>query len=147
MHRLSINVLELLEMVMTAFMMIVNRRDRPGRVGEPVLIWGYSWPAVQWVKNCKWGKSGSETGKNDESFGGIGADKGMVLPGKEREGRGERVSKRDTEMEGRQNPIEAEQRMPRRLGAGPRAWSGRSGDVFGDFARGCGLGCVAKSTL
>ena len=50
---LSINVLELLGMVKTAFVMIMVRRDGPGRVGEPVLMSGDSLSAVQWVKNCK----------------------------------------------------------------------------------------------
>ena len=42
-----IDVLELLGMVMTAFVMIVIRRDRPGRMGEAVLIRGDSSSGVQ----------------------------------------------------------------------------------------------------
>ena len=61
-NRLSINVLELLGMVMTAFVMIVIRKDRPGRVGEPVLMRGDSSSAVQWVKNCKGGKGEVRSG-------------------------------------------------------------------------------------
>ena len=56
MHRLTINVLALLGMAMVAFVMIVIRKDRPGRVGEPALMRGDRSPAVQWVKNCKEGK-------------------------------------------------------------------------------------------
>ena len=56
MNRPSINVLGLLGMVMTAFVMIVVRRDRPGLVGAPVLMRGDSSSAVQWVKKCKGGK-------------------------------------------------------------------------------------------
>ena len=56
-NRVSINVLELLGMEMTAFVFIVIRRDRPGRVVEPVLMREDSSSAVQRVKNCK-GKKG-----------------------------------------------------------------------------------------
>ena len=62
-NRLSINVLELLGMVMTAFVMIVIRKDRPGRVGEPVLMRGNTWSAVQRVKNCKGGKGEVRSGE------------------------------------------------------------------------------------
>ena len=56
MNRLSINILELLGMVMTAFVMILLRKDGLARVGEPVLIRGNISSAVQWVKNCQGGK-------------------------------------------------------------------------------------------
>ena len=61
-NRLSINVLELLGMVMTAFVIIVIRRDRPGRVGETVLMRGNSSSAAQWVNNCKGGKGEVRSG-------------------------------------------------------------------------------------
>ena len=51
-NRLSINVLELMGMVMTAYVMIVIRRDRPAKEGESVLMRGGSSSAVQWVINC-----------------------------------------------------------------------------------------------
>ena len=35
-------------MVMTAFLMIVIKKDRPGRAGEPVLMCGDSSSAIQW---------------------------------------------------------------------------------------------------
>ena len=50
-NRLSINVLVLLGMVMTAFVVIVIMKDRARRVGEPALTRGDSSSAVQWVKN------------------------------------------------------------------------------------------------
>ena len=131
---------------MTAFVMIVIRKDRPGRVGEPVLMRGDSPSAVQWVKNYKGGKGLSEIGGDDENFAGIGADRKLVIPGKARAGGGERVSRRDNEVERRQNSIEADRRMPLRSVALPGAWSGRREDVFGDFARSYILGRVAKST-
>ena len=56
MNRLSINILELLGMVMTAFVMILLRKDGLARVGEPVLIRGNISSAVQWVKNYQGGK-------------------------------------------------------------------------------------------
>ena len=69
MNRLSINVLELLGMVMTAFVMIVIKKDKPGRVGEPVLMRGDSSSAVQWVKNCKGGKGEVRSGGMMRFFG------------------------------------------------------------------------------
>ena len=92
------------------------------------------------------GKRGSEIERDDENFGGVGADRWVVLPGEACAGGGERVSRRDNEVEGRRNPIATDQKMPCLPVAGPGAWTGRRGDVFGDFARGCGLGWVAKST-
>ena len=51
-NRLYINVLELMGMVMTAYVMIVIRRDRPAKEGESVVMRGDSSSAVQWVINC-----------------------------------------------------------------------------------------------
>ena len=42
--------------------MIVIRKDRPGTVGEPVLMRGDSSSAVQWVKKCKGGKGEVRSG-------------------------------------------------------------------------------------
>ena len=50
---LSINVLELFGMVWTAYVMIVIRKDRPGRAGEAVLMRRDNSSAVKWVTNCK----------------------------------------------------------------------------------------------
>ena len=43
-------------MVMTAFVMIVIRKDRLGRAGEPVLVRGDSSSAVQWGRSAGGGK-------------------------------------------------------------------------------------------
>ena len=48
-NRLSVNILELMGMVMTAYAMIVIRKDRPTKEGESVLLRGDSSSAVQWV--------------------------------------------------------------------------------------------------
>ena len=61
-NRLSINVLELLGVVMTAFVMVVIRTDRLARAGEPVPMRGNSSSAVQWVKNCQEGKGEARWG-------------------------------------------------------------------------------------
>ena len=53
--RISINILELMAMVMTAYVMMVMRRDRPDREGATVLMGGDSSSAVKWVINCKGG--------------------------------------------------------------------------------------------
>ena len=50
--QLSINVLELMGTVMTAYVIIVNSKDRPAKEGESVLMRGDSSSAVQWVINC-----------------------------------------------------------------------------------------------
>ena len=79
MNRLSINVLELLGMLTTAFVMIVIRKHGPGTVGEAVLMRGDSSSAVQWVKNCKRGKWKVRSGGTMTVFGGVTADRGVVL--------------------------------------------------------------------
>ena len=53
---MSINVLELLGMVLTAYVMIVIRGEVADREGEAVLMRGDNASAVQWVLNCKGGK-------------------------------------------------------------------------------------------
>ena len=50
--KLSINLLELLAMVVTAYVMVVVKEDRPSVAGEPVLIRGDSSSAVSWVNRC-----------------------------------------------------------------------------------------------
>ena len=109
-NRLCINVVELLGMVVTAFVMIVTKRDRPERVGEPVLMKRKSSPAAQWVENCKGGEGAMRSGGILGSWG-VAADRGKFFPGKTRAGGGERVSRRDTVVEGRRNRMEADQRM------------------------------------
>ena len=54
-NRLSINVLELLRMVMPAYVMIVIKKDRQGKEREPVLMRGDSSSAVQRVIKCRGG--------------------------------------------------------------------------------------------
>ena len=63
-NRLSINILELLEMVMTAYAMIVIKKDRPVKEGNSVLMRGDSSSAVQWVISCG-------RGKGEERSGGV----------------------------------------------------------------------------
>ena len=55
-NRLSINVTELMEMVMKAYVMIVMRKDRPTKERESVLMRGSGSSAVHWVINCGGGK-------------------------------------------------------------------------------------------
>ena len=88
-------------MVMTAFVLMVIRKDGPARVCKPVLMRRDSSSAVRRKKNCKGGKGGSEIGRDDDNLGVVGAGRGMVLPGKTRAGGRERVSRRDNEVEGR----------------------------------------------
>ena len=59
---LSINVLKLFGMVWTAYVMIVIRKDLPGRAGEAVLLRGDNSSAVQWVTNCRGGKDDVRAG-------------------------------------------------------------------------------------
>ena len=51
--RTSINISELMAMVMTAYVIIVMRGDKPDREGATVLMRGDNSSAVQWVINCK----------------------------------------------------------------------------------------------
>ena len=51
-NKLSINLLELLAMVVTAYVMVVVKEDRPSVAGEPVLMRGDSSSAVSWVNRC-----------------------------------------------------------------------------------------------
>ena len=50
---LLIKVLELFGMVWTSYVMIVIRKDLPGRDEERVLMRGDNFTAVRWVSNCK----------------------------------------------------------------------------------------------
>ena len=99
--RLSINVQELMGMVMTAYVMIVIRRDTLTKERESVLIWGESSLAVQWVLSCGWGKGEERSGGDDEEYGGVGEDRSVELPGKVRAGRGECSGGWDNEVEGK----------------------------------------------
>ena len=60
---MSINILELLEMVMTAYAMIVIKKDRPVKEGNSVLMRGDSSSAVQWVISCGRGKGEERSGR------------------------------------------------------------------------------------
>ena len=51
-NKLSINLLELLAMVVTAYVMVAVKGDRPAVHGEPVLMRGDSMSAVTWVNRC-----------------------------------------------------------------------------------------------
>ena len=51
-NKLSINLLELLAMVVTAYVMVVVKEDRPSVAGEPVLMRRDSSSAVTWVNRC-----------------------------------------------------------------------------------------------
>lgn len=51
-NKLSINLLELLAMVVTAYVMVVVKGDLPTVNGEPVLMRGDSSSAVTWVNRC-----------------------------------------------------------------------------------------------
>ena len=55
-NRLSINILELMAMVMTAYVVVAMRGDKPDREGATVLMLGDNSSAVQWVINCKRGR-------------------------------------------------------------------------------------------
>ena len=52
---ISINLLEVMAMVMTAFVMVDMRGERPGRKGEAVLMRADNEAAVTWVKRCRGG--------------------------------------------------------------------------------------------
>ena len=49
---ISINLLEVMAMVMTAYVMIVMRGERPRRRGEAVLMRADNEAAVTWVRWC-----------------------------------------------------------------------------------------------
>lgn len=99
-NRLSINILELLGMVMTAFVIIVARKDTPPRVGEPILMRGIVLRRCSGQLTAR-AQGRREIGRYCEDVGGVRVDRGMVLPAKTRpEGR-ERVSRRDNEVKRR----------------------------------------------
>jgi len=52
---ISINLLEVMAMVVTAFVMVDMRGERPGRKGEAVLMRADNEAAVTWVKRCRGG--------------------------------------------------------------------------------------------
>ena len=51
-NAISINLLELLAMVMTAYVMVVQKSDRSNIVGAPVVMLGDNVSAVTWVNKC-----------------------------------------------------------------------------------------------
>ena len=61
-NQLFINVLELRGIVMTTYVMVVIRTDRPTKEGESVLRRGDSLSAVKWVINCGGGKGEERSG-------------------------------------------------------------------------------------
>ena len=54
---LSINVLELLGMVITAWALVVGAGSKPQFGGENVLMLGDNMAAVHWIRKCRGGKS------------------------------------------------------------------------------------------
>ena len=52
---ISINLLEVMAMVMAAYVMVDMRGDRPVRKGEAVLMRADNEAAVAWVKRCRGG--------------------------------------------------------------------------------------------
>ena len=90
--RISINILELKAMVMTAYVMIMMKRDTSDTEGATVLIQGDNSSAVQWVITCKGGgKEEVRAGGTDEDIGSIRNERRMVLSGKKN---GRRVDNR-----------------------------------------------------
>ena len=72
-NRLSISVLGLGGMVivvLTTFVMIVITKDRPARVGNPVLVMGVGSSAVQWVMNSR-GAREKLFGRDTDNLGGV----------------------------------------------------------------------------
>jgi len=80
---ICINVLEVMAMVMTAYVMVISRGDRPEREGEAVMMRADNESAVSWVKEevrgrgerIKPGYRGA-----DEDDGSFRDDRGLVLP-------------------------------------------------------------------
>ena len=56
MNDISINVLELLGMVISAWVLVVLCEDLPAQAGDCVLLRGDNEAAVQWVRRCRGGK-------------------------------------------------------------------------------------------
>ena len=68
---MSINVLELMGMGTTAYVMIVIRRDGPTKEQESVLMRGDSSSGVQCVFNCGGRKEEERSGGNMRIMGGL----------------------------------------------------------------------------
>ena len=56
MDDISINVLELLGMVISAWVLVVMCEDLPTQASDRVLLRGDNEAAVQWVRRCRGGK-------------------------------------------------------------------------------------------
>ena len=89
-NRLSINVLELVGMVVAAYVMIVIRKDRPMEEEESVRMRRDSSSGVQWVITAG-GEWRGDIGRDDENHGDVGADRGVKFPSKTIVGRGKRL--------------------------------------------------------
>ncbi|CAB1108020.1 unnamed protein product [Ectocarpus sp. CCAP 1310/34] len=83
-----IYVLEVMAMVMTAYVMVISRGDRPEREGEAVMMRADNESAVSWVKKWGEGEEGEDRG-TDEDGGSLGNDWGLVFSGEACIGRGE----------------------------------------------------------
>ena len=53
---LTINVLELLGMVISAFTLVVVEKARPKHPRDPVLLMGDNQSAIHWINRCRGGK-------------------------------------------------------------------------------------------
>ena len=98
-NRLSINVLELMRMVMTTYVRIVIRRDRSTKEGDSLLVVGGKVIGGA-VGNYGGGEGGGgEVGGDDEDYGGVGDDARVDLPRRARAGHEECFGGRDNEVE------------------------------------------------
>ena len=80
---ISINLLEVIAMVMIAFGMGDMRRERPLRKGEAVLISAVNEAAVAWVKRWRGGgQKQARAGALMRIIGVLEAKGGVVFPGK-----------------------------------------------------------------
>lgn len=61
---LLVNLIELLGMVIMAWIMVIRRGERPERVGESDMMRDDTSSAVQWAMNCR-------RGKDDPRIGGL----------------------------------------------------------------------------
>ena len=85
--RISINLLELMSMVMAAYVMVVMKGDRPEKEGATVLMRGDDSSAVQWVINCKGGRRDEmRTGALIRMLAALEMQGGRVFSGKACEG-------------------------------------------------------------
>ncbi|CAB1100196.1 unnamed protein product [Ectocarpus sp. CCAP 1310/34] len=87
---ICINELELMAMVMTTYVMVISRGDRPEREGEAVIMRADNQNAVSWVKKCGGaGKKKARIGALMRVIGSLGDDWGLVFSGEACTGCGE----------------------------------------------------------